>query len=184
MEGLNLRKISLKSDTYDFYTRIYPIGKDGITPEWLTGKDYIDNFQYSSKIKAYVWKDERYTNTTSLIEDATAKIEEMSRPYKAYTAEVVDLAKASEEYKDIFSYRIGDTVTLVSKKTRTRENRGLSKSQNIRNHRKRTRLRFPMRERHSQRFRKRRRQQPQRRRSPSQTGRQRKSLRVIRLRRK
>lgn len=85
MEGLNLRKISLKSDTYDFYTRIYPIGKDGITPEWLTGKDYIDNFQYSSKIKAYVWKDERYTNTTSLIEDATAKIEEMSRPYKAYT---------------------------------------------------------------------------------------------------
>lgn len=127
MEGLNLRKISLKSDTYDFYTRIYPIGKDGITPEWLTGKDYIDNFQYSSKIKAYVWKDERYTNTTSLIEDATAKIEEMSRPYKAYTAEVVDLAKASEEYKDIFSYGIGDTVTLVSKKTRTREKQRIVK---------------------------------------------------------
>ena len=127
MEGLNLRKISLKSDTYDFYTRIYPIGKDDITPEWLTGKDYIDNFQYSSKIKAYVWKDERYTNTTSLIEDATAKLEEMSRPYKAYTAEVVDLAKASEEYKDILSYGIGDTVTLVSKKTRTREKQRIVK---------------------------------------------------------
>ena len=127
MEGLNLRKISLKSDTYDFYTRIYPIGKDGITPEWLTGKDYIDNFQYSSKIKAYVWKDERYTNTTSLIEDATAKIEEMSRPYKAYTAEVVDLAKASEKYKDILSYGIGDTITLVSKKTRTKEKQRIVK---------------------------------------------------------
>lgn len=127
MEGLNLRKISLKSDTYDFYTRIYPIGKDGITPKWLTGKDYIDNFQYSSKIKAYVWKDERYTNTTSLIEDATAKIEEMSRPYKAYTAEVVDLANTSEEYKDILSYGIGDTVTLVSKKTRTKEKQRIVK---------------------------------------------------------
>ena len=127
MEGLNLRKISLKSDTYDFYTRIYPIGKDGITPKWLTGKDYIDNFQYSSKIKAYVWKDERYTNTTSLIEDATAKIEDMSRPYKAYTAEVVDLANASEEYKDILSYGIGDTVTLVSKKTRTKEKQRIVK---------------------------------------------------------
>lgn len=127
IEGLNLRKISLKSDTYDFYTRIYPIGKDGITPEWLIGKDYIDNFQYSSKIKAYVWKDERYTNTTSLVEDATAKIEEMSRPYKAYTAEVVDLAKASEEYKDILSYGIGDTVTLVSKKTRTKEKQRIVK---------------------------------------------------------
>lgn len=128
IEGINLRKISLKSDTYDFYTRIYPIGKDGITPEWLTGKDYIDNFQYSSKVKAYVWKDERYTNTTSLIEDATAKIEEMSRPYKAYTAEVVDLAKASEEYKDILSYGIGDTVTLVSKKTRTKEKQRIVKT--------------------------------------------------------
>lgn len=127
MEGLNLRKISLKSDTYDFYTRIYPIGKDGITPKWLTGKDYIDNFQYSSKVKAYVWKDERYTNTTSLIEDATAKIEEMSRPYKAYTAEVVDLAKASEKYKDILSYGIGDTVTLVSKKTKTKEKQRIVK---------------------------------------------------------
>lgn len=52
IEGINLRKISLKSDTYDFYTRIYPIGKDGITPEWLTGKDYIDNFQYSSKVNS------------------------------------------------------------------------------------------------------------------------------------
>ncbi len=127
IEGLNLRKISLKSDTYDFYTRIYPIGKNGITPEWLTGKDYIDNFQYSSKVKAYVWKDERYTNTTSLIEDATAKIEEMSRPYKAYIAEIVDLAKASEKYKDILAYGIGDTVTLVSKKTRTKEKQRIVK---------------------------------------------------------
>lgn len=127
MEGLNLRKISLKSDTYDFYTRIYPIGKDGITPKWLTGKDYIDNFQYSSKVKSFTWKDERYTNTTSLIEDATAKLEEMSRPYKAYTAEVIDLAKASEEYKDILSYEIGDAVTLASKKTRTREKQRIVK---------------------------------------------------------
>ena len=127
MEGMNLRKISLKSDTYDFYTRIYPIGKDGITPECLIGKDYIDNFQYSSKVKSYVWKDERYTNATSLIEDATAKIEEMSRPYKAYTAEVIDLAKASEKYKDILLYGIGDTVTLVSKKMRTKEKQRIVK---------------------------------------------------------
>ena len=51
----------------------------------------------------------------------------MSRPYKAYTAEVVDLAKASEEYKDILSYGIGDTVTLVSKKTRTKEKQRIVK---------------------------------------------------------
>lgn len=127
IEGLNLKRLSLKSDTYEFYTRIYPIGKDGITSEWLTGQDYIDNFQYSNKIKAYVWKDERYTNTTSLIEDATAKLEEMSRPYRAFTAEIADLAKISEKHKDILSYSLGDTITLVSKKNRTREKQRIVK---------------------------------------------------------
>lgn len=127
IEGLNLRKLTPKSDTYEFYTRIYPIGKDGITPEWLLGRDYIDNFQYSSKIKAFTWKDERYTNTTSLIEDATAKLEEASRPYKAFTAEIADLAKASEKHREILSFGIGDVVTLVSKTMRTKEKQRIVK---------------------------------------------------------
>lgn len=127
MEGLNLRKLTLKSDTYDFYTRIYPIGADGITPGWVIGQDYIENNQYSEKVKAYVWKDERYTNTTSLIEDATAKLAEASRPYKAYTAEVADLAKMSEKYKDILEYGIGDTITLVSESKRIREKQRIVK---------------------------------------------------------
>lgn len=127
MEGLNLRKLSLKSDTYEFYSRIYPIGKDGITPESATGKSYIDNFQYSSKVKAFVWKDDRYTNITSLIEDATAKLEEVSRPYKAFMAEVADLARVSKKYRDILSYSIGDTVTLISKKKKIREKQRIVK---------------------------------------------------------
>jgi phage minor structural protein len=127
IEGLNLRKLTPKSDTYEFYTRIYPIGKDGITPEWLLGHDYIDNFQYSNKIKAFTWKDERYTNTTSLIEDATAKLEEASRPYKAFTAEIADLAKASEKHREILSFGIGDVVTLVSKTMRTKEKQRIVK---------------------------------------------------------
>lgn len=115
IEGLNLKKMTRKSDTYDFYTRIYPIGKDGLTPETVLGKDYIDNHQYSSKVKACVWKDERYTVVDSLIEDATAKLAEISKPYRQYTAEVQDLAKQSEVYKDILAYGIGDTVTIISK---------------------------------------------------------------------
>lgn len=115
IEGLNLKKVTRKSDTYDFYTRIYPIGKDGMTPETVLGKDYIDNHQYSNKVKACVWKDERYTVVQSLIEDAEAKLEEISKPYKQYTAEVQDLAKQSNIYKNILDYGIGDTVTLISK---------------------------------------------------------------------
>lgn len=127
VEGLNLRKLTATSDTYEFYTRIIPIGKDGITIEWLHGKEYLENYQYSSKVKTYTWKDERYTNTTSLMEDAEAKLDELSKPYKVYAADVVDLAKANPEYKDILDFDIGDTVMMVSKHTRMREKQRIVK---------------------------------------------------------
>lgn len=127
VEGLNLRKLTATSDTYEFYTRIIPIGKDGITIEWLHGKEYLENYQYSSKVKTYTWKDERYTNTTSLMEDAEAKLEELSKPYKVYAADVVDLAKANPEYKDILDFGIGDTVMMVSKHPRMREKQRIVK---------------------------------------------------------
>lgn len=127
VEGLNLRKLTATSDTYEFYTRIIPIGKDGITIEWLHGKEYLENYQYSTKVKTYTWKDERYTNSTSLMEDAEAKLEELSKPYKVYAADVVDLAKANPEYKDILDYGIGDTVMMVSKHPRMREKQRIVK---------------------------------------------------------
>ena len=126
IEGLNLKKLTVTSDTYDFYTRLIPLGKDGIGIEWL-GKPYLENYQYSSKIKTYVWSDERYTNTTSLIEDGIAKLDEMSKPYVAYTADVIDLARQSEKYSSVFDFDIGDTVWMISKKTRTKEKQRIVK---------------------------------------------------------
>lgn len=126
IEGLNLKKLTVASDTYDFYTRLIPLGKDGIGIEWL-GKPYLENYQYSSKIKTYVWSDERYTNTTSLIEDGIAKLDEMSKPYVAYTADVIDLARQSEKYSSVFDFDIGDTVWMISKKTRTKEKQRIVK---------------------------------------------------------
>ena len=126
IEGLNLKKLTVTSDTYDFYTRLIPLGKDGIGIEWI-GKPYLENYQYSSKIKTYVWSDERYTNTTSLIEDGIAKLDEMSKPYVAYAADVIDLARQSEKYSSVFDYDIGDTVWMISRKTRTKEKQRIVK---------------------------------------------------------
>lgn len=126
IEGLNLKKLTVTSDTYDFYTRLIPLGKDGIGIEWL-GKPYLENYQYSSKIKTYVWSDERYTNTTSLIEDGIAKLDEMSKPYVAYAADVIDLARQSKKYSSVFDYDIGDTVWMISKSTKTKEKQRIVK---------------------------------------------------------
>ena len=126
IEGLNLKKLTVTSDTYDFYTRLIPLGKDGIGIEWL-GKPYLENYQYSSKIKTYVWSDERYTNTTSLIEDGIAKLEEMSKPYVAYKADVINLARQSKKYSSVFDFDIGDTVWMISKSTKTKEKQRIVK---------------------------------------------------------
>lgn len=126
VEGLNLRKLTVKSDTYDFYTRIYPVGADGITPEIILGVPYIDNHQYTDKVIPRYWKDERYTITENLIEDAQARLEAASKPYTAYTADVADLAEQSEEY-DVLAYDIGDMVTLISKTEKTKEKQRIVK---------------------------------------------------------
>jgi hypothetical protein len=61
------------------------------------------------------------------MEDAAAKLDEMSKPYRVFAADVVDLAKQNPEYTDILDYGIGDTVRMVSKKTRTQEKQRIVK---------------------------------------------------------
>ena len=127
IEGLNLKELSLTNDTYDFYTSIMPVGADNITIGWKYGSDYINNFEYSKKKKIYVWVDKRYTSTDELYEDGERKLKELSKPYKAYTAKIIDLANQSEKYKGILDYEIGDTVMLISKSTGIREKQRIVK---------------------------------------------------------
>lgn len=118
---LNLKSLTVQSTSYDFYTEIEPYGKDGLTIEAVnSGKTYLENHQYSSKVKRCIWKDERYTVPESLKEDAEAKLADMSKPYVSYSADVIDLAKCSEKYR-ILEYGIGDIITLIDDITDTRE---------------------------------------------------------------
>lgn len=115
MEAVNLRKppeYSIK--TNDFFTQLKPVGKNGLTIS-VDGKDYVENYSYSTKKLLKVWKDERYTKPESLYEDAVLKLAEICRPSMTYEADIIDLASASEEYRDILAYGLGDTVFLISK---------------------------------------------------------------------
>lgn len=127
MERLNIKKLEIQTNTYDFATRLIPIGKDGLMIS-VDGRNYIDNHQYSNKVKAVTWKDERYTDAESLLEDAEAKLEELSKPYESYTVEIKDLASAHpEQYGEILSFGLGDTVMLISKSKRLRESHRIVK---------------------------------------------------------
>lgn len=123
MEGVNLAKLEYTRDTYDFFTQIIPIGKNGLT--LLDDVDdpvlMLSNFTYSKKRVRRIWRDERYTNVKSLREDAAGKLAEACRPLSSYTGMVKDLAKGSTEHPDFFGYGVGDTITLISKATGIKE---------------------------------------------------------------
>ncbi len=116
IESLNLRKLQTDKTSYDFYTRIIPVGKNGLQID-VDGRNYIENHDYSSKIKTYIWKDERYTIPSSLAEDAARKLAEVSKPYEVYETDVIDLASLNPVYSEILHYDIGDVVWLISKKS-------------------------------------------------------------------
>lgn len=127
LRGLNLKKLNKKSDSYDYYTRIIPIGANNLTIESVNGgKNYLENHQYSNKVKTYIWKDESYTNAQALMEDAGLKLEDFSKPVVSYSADVIDLAKQKAGYS-VLSYDLGDAVTLIDGDTGIREKQRIVK---------------------------------------------------------
>lgn len=114
---LNLKSVGKQAQTTDFYTRIIPVGKDGLTIESVNGgKKYLENHTYSIKNKTYYWKDERYTVAGNLKEDAAAKLADMAAPRVSYSVDVIDLAKANKKYS-FLEYALGDTVTVIDSHT-------------------------------------------------------------------
>ena len=111
-DQLNLVSLSSQSDTTNFYTRILPIGKDGLTIESVNnGSKFLENHTYSAKNKTYIWKDERYTVPESLKEDAAAKLEELACPYISYSCKLIDLDNSCD---------VGDVITIINKQKHTR----------------------------------------------------------------
>ena len=101
IRGVNLKEASESRDSYDFYTRIQPIGKDGLTiAEVNNGSEYIENHQYSEKNRTLVWEDTSYEDPQALMEDAEKKLADMSQPKKSYKASVKDLSRIHQETDD------------------------------------------------------------------------------------
>lgn len=126
-EQLNLKKLDVQRNSYDYITRLIPLGKDGLGIAAINGGlNYIENYQYSNKIIAAYWEDNRYTDAQSLLEDGIIRLDYLSKPYKAYKADVIDLASINTQY-NILDYSLGDTITLLAKSKSTKEQQRIIK---------------------------------------------------------
>ena len=127
MSGLNLKKLTAKRSSYDYYTRIIPIGKNGLNITSVNnGLNYLENYQYSDKVLAYIWKNEDYDNAQALKDDAELYLDDLSKPEISYSAEIRDLAAQSDTYSAL-DFALGDTITLVDLESGTREKQRIKK---------------------------------------------------------
>lgn len=100
-----------KATTKSYYTRLYAEGKDGLTfADINDGKSYVSCTDYSDEVICAFWKDERYTDKASLLEDARARVKAAAIPSESYELAVVDLARLKPTE---FSYLAVDVLDKV-----------------------------------------------------------------------
>lgn len=123
-DELNLSDMTYKGSTTSLVTRLYPYGKGNLSIASLNnGKNYIENHSYTDKVISAIWRDERYTNKQTLLDDAKAKLAVLAVPEQSYTAKVIDLAKTlPDTYGDVLAFDLYDVVTLIDRKRKTRIN--------------------------------------------------------------
>lgn len=123
-DELNLSDMTYKGSTTSLVTRLYPYGKDNLSIASLNNdKNYIENHSYTDKVISAIWRDERYINKQTLLDDAKAKLAVLAVPEQSYTAKVIDLAKTlPDTYGDVLAFDLYDVVTLIDRKRKTRIN--------------------------------------------------------------
>lgn len=122
VEDLNLSELTMKGSSSQVVTRLYPIGKDGLTIESVNnGLPYIEDHRFTDFDICKIWRDERYTNAQSLKDDAIAKLATMAAPIRSYTCKIIDLAKTiPETYGDVLNFKLYDKVIIIDRIRRRR----------------------------------------------------------------
>jgi hypothetical protein len=111
---LNLKEINYKGKSDGFATRLYAVGKDGLTFASInSGKAYVDNNAYSSRVICAYWQDDRYTDKASLLADAQTRLAKMAVPERSYDCAIVDLQATNPSIYNNLDFSLFTTATLI-----------------------------------------------------------------------
>lgn len=110
----NADDIEARYDTRDLVTRVYIYGKGGVTmADANNGKDYVENFTYTSKVRVRKYNDNRFTNPFHIKETAEQALAELAKPRATYTIKMAELnTRSGLSHEQFF---IGGIVTVYDK---------------------------------------------------------------------
>lgn len=105
----------------DFYTRLYPVGKDGLTiADVNNGVPYVECHDWSDEIISRYWQDERYTDAQTLLEDAQTTVNNAGIPERSYVCAIADLAKVDPDKYGHLTASMYQIVTLIDRSRKSR----------------------------------------------------------------
>ena len=126
-EQLNLKQLNQQANSNGYITRLIPLGANDLNISSVNeGINYVSNYQYSNKVITGYWIDNRYLVAQDLKDDAIERLSYLSKPIRAYSANIIDLAKVSKEW-GILDFALGDFITLLSESKNIREQQRIIK---------------------------------------------------------
>jgi hypothetical protein len=93
IESVNLLEYpEYKGSAKNLYTRLYPVGKNGLSIATVNdGCYYVEDHSYTEDVICSVWRDDRYTDAQSLMSAAQARVNQDAKPVRNWKLKIVDL---------------------------------------------------------------------------------------------
>ena len=110
---LKLKQLIKQSSTYDYFTVLYPIGKNGLTIRMINNnKDYLEDFSYTNKYIEKYLINEDIDAVEVLKATAERYLSENCMPKASYKLQLSELGD---------NVQLGDTIQLVDKLKRIKQ---------------------------------------------------------------
>ena len=106
-----MKSIERTVDTRSLVTRLYAYGKDGMTFASINnGKDYVEDFSYSSELRIGSLDASSFTNPYQMLEFANMRLGQYAKPRISYVLSAMDLSILTGYEHE--TWNLGDIVTV------------------------------------------------------------------------
>lgn len=107
----NLTSIKRVVDTRSLITRLYAVGKDGITFASINnGKPYVEDYTYSTELRVSTIDLSNFTNPYQMLEYTKMRMAEYGKPRVSYVLSAMDLSVLTGYEHE--KWYLGDIVTV------------------------------------------------------------------------
>ena len=107
----NLTSIKRVVDTRSLITRLYAVGKDGITFSSINnGKPYVEDYTYSTELRVSTLDLSNFTNPYQMLEYTKMRMAEYGKPRVSYVLSAMDLSVLTSYEHE--KWDLGDIVTV------------------------------------------------------------------------